>query len=158
MSNPRTSGVGRAYALVLSVIVVLLAACSEQAPPPPPPEPAPSLNCLTVPGVLIREIEEGLTVEGATLRDAAGHVAINLERSFFVAAEVDGPELDGDGDVGVWLVTGLVVLGEQTIQSVPGVATLLSSFEDSSLGSVRVKSDAGGIAEARECLVESRQG
>jgi hypothetical protein len=138
-------------------MVGLLAACSEQAPPPPAPQPAASLNCLTVPDVLLRDIEDGLTVEGATLRDGAGHVAINLERSFFVAAEVDGPELEGDGDVGVWLVTGLVVLGEQTIQSVPGVATLLSSFDDSSLGSVRVKSDAGGISEARECLEISLQ-
>lgn len=144
--------------MAVSAIVGLLAGCTEQAPPPPPPPPAPALVCLTVPDALLRDIEEGLTVEGATLIDEAGHVAIDLERSFFVAAEVDGPELEAAGDVGVWLVTGLVEPGKQTIQSVPGVATLLSSFEDSSLGSVRVKGDAMGIAEALECQELARQG
>ncbi len=70
-----------------------------------PPRQAATEMCIPTPesGALIAE---GLTVQGGgTLRDAyAVPLAPGLNFGFVVAAEIDGPGMEGDGEIGTWAV------------------------------------------------------
>lgn len=66
---------------------------------------APEGDCIEAPEAAAF-IAHGLTVQGGgTLRNAvAVPLADNDEFGYIVAAEIDGPGMEGDGDIGTWAV------------------------------------------------------
>jgi hypothetical protein len=78
--------------LMSSVVVLLLTSCSGGA-----------ARCETVTNTVLGQIAEGLTVTGGgSLRDGSAVRSGDYERVWFIAAEIDGTGIEGDGEVGVW--------------------------------------------------------
>lgn len=72
-------------------------------------------SCEEAPRNTLDDITTGLTAQGATLRSGT---AAALPREFeetplpwryIVAAEIDGPGFEGDGQIATWLVSGITV-------------------------------------------------
>ena len=89
--------------LLLLILAVLLAACSSANTGVPARPTAAVANCIATPESATA-IAEGLTVQGGgTLRDAFAE-ELGFVSGFVVAAEIDGPGMEGDGEVGTWSV------------------------------------------------------
>jgi len=86
------------YILVIMVILaVLLAGCGGSEP----------LRGEPVPADKLAGIESGLNIDTYTLRDGWAVKSEAFKSVYMIAAEIDGPGLDGDGDVGLWASTSL---------------------------------------------------
>ncbi|HEX2204187.1 MAG TPA: hypothetical protein VHG91_12845 [Longimicrobium sp.] len=117
-------------ACLLVPLALLLSACEagpEYAPGESPhvglapPLTDPAEHCLAVPGRMMDFLKGALREEGVTLRNARAYRAGNFVRPFFVAAEIDGPGMEDDGQVATWSATaltpgdGVVVMAEDDL-------------------------------------------
>ena len=104
-------------------------------------------RCESVPAAAVDAIEAGMTVSGGGSLSRAQAVRSNdFEKVWFVAAEIDGPGMEGAGDIGVWVTND--VNGGGTIGAVDGFA---HQFSDWGVRSDVSRSD-DGYSEARACL------
>jgi hypothetical protein len=90
MSTPRD----RLRALV--VVIVLVAGCSSQVA-----DQSPSGLCEAAPAALVTAVSAGL-IAGTSLTGARIVRDPEREDIWLVAAELDGPGISGEGEVGVW--------------------------------------------------------
>jgi len=60
-----------------------------------------------VPSGKLAAIESGLNISTYTLRNGWAVKSEAFKSVYMIAAEIDGPGLDGDGDVGLWASTSL---------------------------------------------------
>ncbi len=67
---------------------------------------------------------------------------------YFVAAEIDSPELAGSGDIAVWATTS--PYGAEAVYSVNEVATRYSDWR--AADAIDVSADDDGVAESRACV------
>ena len=159
----------------LALLLLSLAGCSSatenttgaaaQAPPQTqtPETQAPETQatesdsrCLPVPKALVRGIEEGLTVEGGgTLRNAKAVKSEDFKNVYYVSADIQGPGLEGDDDIGTWATNSLKV-GEGLIIGADEVAREFSDWgaaasPDSPAGQV-IGLQNDGAEESRDCV------
>ena len=83
--------------IVMLVLVGLLVGCSSEA----------ELVCIPVDPAVIKDIATGLDIIGGwTLRDgwAVPNPNPASPGSHYIAAEIDGPGMEGRGEIGVWMM------------------------------------------------------
>jgi hypothetical protein len=126
----------------VALATVALAACGEGAGPD-------SARCSSASDALLQTIADGLTVDGATLTSGFVVRSDQFEDVYMVAAEIDGPGLEGAGDVGVWATNDTA--GGGSILSVADTAKERSSWPIGSESNDELTIMADGAMEAEAC-------
>lgn len=109
-------------------------------------------RCQSVPDGKLQDIKSGLTVDGeGSISDGAAVRSDAFERLYFIAAEIDGPGLEGSGDIGVWASNRLEG-GQGLLMSVSEIAVEFSVFRDGGKTDARVEMADDGAHEAAQCL------
>ena len=116
-----------------------------------------SSRCTGVPRGLVHEIATRLTAQ-ETLRKVRAVRSRRFRRAvWFVSAEIDGPGLDGDHDIGTWAKTGPLAAGGGLILSVDSVfAQVLSGWPSGETTWVGVTMDDDGALASRRCVASGR--
>lgn len=115
-------------------------------------------ECEQVPDATITQITEALTVEGGSIR-AAHQVRSKLYNNIYmVAADIQGPGLDGPDDIGVW-ASGEIQGTDATLSWVNSEARdnteLLGGSQQ---GTTRFTPTAHGIRESIQCVKDELAG
>jgi hypothetical protein len=96
--------------IVVLVLVVLIARVSgagdKTAQAVDPPAAPLSDRCLDVPQNLVNDMATGLAVRGGRLLNAQAVRSKDFKRVYFISAEIDGPGLEGSGEIGTWAKGG----------------------------------------------------
>src|SRR5215212_8047147 len=67
-------------------------------------------RCVSVPTQVLEGIATGLTVDGGGyLRGGKAVKSRDLDDTWFVAADIEGPSLDGADQIGVWATHGITL-------------------------------------------------
>jgi hypothetical protein len=109
-------------------------------------------RCEEVPRALVNTIAGRLTAQ-ERLRNARAVKSGDFKSVWFISAEIDGPGLDGDGEIGTWAKTGPLAVGAGRILSIDTVfAQQLSGWDagDTTYADVTMADD--GAAESRHCV------
>ncbi len=108
-----------------------------------------AVSCRTVGASVVSAIEETLTVDGGgTLRSARAVKSNDFNNVWMLAADIQGPGLDGTGDIGVWAVNSLTSVG--LTYSANNVARAFSQ-----IGPGNTSPTDHGVAEARRCVQDA---
>ena len=144
----------------LAAVVLVLAACSDessdqtQARETPNSEASatPQSRCEKASRGLLRAIAAGLEGSGGkgALKRGAVVRSKDFEKVYMVAAEIDGPGLGGDGDVGVWATNS--PSGDGVIYAVDSVAQEFSDWGDADTTAAQIDQSADGVDNARACV------
>jgi len=146
-------------ALVVSVVVVSCGAVDGPAESAAPAaeavqEDEPPARCESVSEEVVAALASGLTVQGGgTLRDAWAVRSNDFENVYFVAAEIDGPGIEGDGDIGVWTASDPSSPGGH--YSVNAVAKEFSDWGDGGATTAGFSLADDGVSESRDCVRDS---
>lgn len=111
-------------------------------------------RCEPVSRALLDGIETGLTVSGGgSLSSGQAVRSDDFEQVWFVAAEIDGPGLEGDGDIGLW-ATNSVPGGspEGLIFAVDAIAREFSDWGAGGATDAQLSTGDDGASEAVDCL------
>jgi hypothetical protein len=113
-----------------------------------------SSRCESVSRKLLHAITTGLTVSGGgSLSEAAAVRSSDFEKVWFVAAEIDGPGLEGSGDVGIWATNGDPSRRPSgLIFAVDAIAKEFSDWGDGSTADAQLSISDDGAQEAADCL------
>ena len=155
------------FALVLLMVVWLGVACSEEGSSESPavsatarPEIATTTTatstavpsrCVPVSTVFVAELTSSLTVTGGgSLRAAHAVRSEDFENVWFIAAEIDGPGMDGTGDIAIWAtnIEPSSTAPSGSVFAVGGFATEFSVWPEGD-GFSQFDDGAG---EARDCV------
>jgi len=100
---------------------------------------------------LLDAIATGLEVSGGGGRLTRGYVVKSGEfaRVYMVAAEIDGPGLQDDGDVGVWATNSKTPDG--MIFAIDGAAQEFSDWGDGDKTDAAIDQSADGVSRAKDC-------
>lgn len=126
------------------------------------PEAQPEAECLDVPADLLAGIGEGLTVQGGgSLRNGKAVQSADPE-GFLIAADIQGPGLEGPNDIGVWAVNGQLSAAESgLVFAVDGIAREFSEWgaaaaEGSPAANLRdAFRDSPAHEQARDCAEQA---
>ena len=115
-------------------------------------------ECEQVPDATLTQITEALTVDGGSIR-AAHQVRSKLYNNIYmVAADIEGPGLDGPDDIGVW-ASGEIQGTDATLSWVNSEARdnteLLGGSQQ---GTTRFTPTAHGIRESIKCVQDELAG
>jgi hypothetical protein len=144
---------------------LLAASCGggEEAADEAAPEPAEDTEqgggessrdprCTRVPPALVKVIATGLEVQGGgNLRFAQAVKSEDFESVYFVSADIQGPGLDGSGDVGTW-ATNRLAAGGGLIFAVDSVAQEFSDWGDADQTDANITMQDDGAQLSRECV------
>jgi hypothetical protein len=152
-------------ALIVLTCSAALSGCSTTAEEPPPvaeqsqEEAAPArppkaaAECRRVSRAKLAQIEAGLTVSGGgKLRRGFAVKSGDYNRLYFIAAEIDGPGIEGAGDIGLWASNRLEEGG--LTSSVNAVANEFSDWGDGRKTDAQMSQDDAGAGEAVNCARE----
>ncbi|MFL5938166.1 MAG: hypothetical protein ACJ744_05195 [Gaiellaceae bacterium] len=135
----------------VSVPMAVSACGGREAAAPTTTRAATSGACKTAPRALVTVIATRLT-EHETLRDARA-VRSETKRVWFVSAEIDGPGLEGDGEIGTWAKAGPLAPAGGAILAVDTVfAQVLSGWEPGDRTYSDVTMEDAGAEESRACV------
>jgi hypothetical protein len=141
---------------ISALVLLAVAGCGEEPPRAQPAQASAAIECLPVPTALISTIESTLTVRGGgTLRSARAVRSGSHRSAYFVSAEIDGPGMEGDGEIGTWFATNLSG-GSGIILSVPHVATAFSRLGDASKTDADATLSDPGARESQRCVGQPR--
>lgn len=119
---------------------------------------AKSERCLDVPPEIVDTILAGLTVTGGgTLRDAQMVKSSDFEAIWFVSAEIDGSQIEGDGEIGTW-ATNAPKDGYGLTYSVDGYAKEFSDWGDGGKTDANFSMSDDGAEESKDCVRQSGSG
>ena len=109
-------------------------------------------ECEQVPEATLMQISDSLTVDGGSIR-AAYQVRSKLYNNIYmVAADIEGPGLDGPDDIGVW-ASGEIQGTDATLSWVNSEARDNSELlGGSQQGTTRFTPTAHGIRESIQCV------
>jgi hypothetical protein len=158
-------------AVLLASVAVLVVGCTGESTSAPQGEPARTSGeettpveettmetslCEKVPKSLVRAIESGLTVQGGgQLKGAKAVKSNDFESVYYVSAELQGPGLEGSGDIATWATNSLKA-GEGLILAADAVAKEFSDWgADVGEGSAPAETmslDNDGAEESRACV------
>lgn len=117
----------------------------------PAEEEVANSRCEPVDDALVDGISEGLTVDGGgSLRNAQAVRSGDYKKVWFIAADIQGPGLEGSEDIGIWATNSLV--GEGLIMAVGGYATEFSDWGDGGQTDAQLSTSDDGAQEARGCV------
>jgi hypothetical protein len=145
---------------VLSVVAagaLALAGCgsddddrSDEAAGATPERSGPVPACEAASNALLRKIEAGLTVHGGgSLQTGYFTRSRDFDNVYMVAAEVQGPGLEENGDVGVWSTNR--TNGAGLTYAVDPVAQKFSDWGDADEIAAAITVGDDGVARARKC-------
>ncbi len=119
--------------------------------PAEPSAPKKDERCLDVSDYVQGAFIEGLTEgTGATLRGFQAVRSNDFQELYFVAAELEGPGLDGDDEIGVWATNDIeTYMG--SYMSVNGLAQEFSDYPDGDTTDAYVTMSDEGASLAVEC-------
>jgi hypothetical protein len=107
---------------------------------------------------IVKTILAGLTITGGgSLRDAQMVESSNFEAVWFVSAEIDGSQMEGDGEIGTW-ATNAVKDGYGTTYSVDGFAKEFSDWGDGGKTDANLSMSDDGAEESKDCVRLSGSG
>jgi hypothetical protein len=112
------------------------------------PRPTPAPGCFTVSSAVLERISQGL-IPGVTLRNGKAVRSGDYRRVWFVAAEIDGPGIEGSGDVGVWATNSLTEGG--LTFAVGGMAHQFSDWGHGEDTDAAMSISSDGYREAERC-------
>ena len=137
-------------------------AAAAQVHPSPTPEPSPmpeqatsprpDSRCEAVSQAMLDLIDDQLTVDGGSLRNGFAVKSEDYENVYMIAADIQGPGMDDDGQVGVWAANGLEPEGSLIILAVDGLAKEFSDWFDGDQTDAQLSLADDGVDEARECV------
>lgn len=141
----KRAGIG---CLIVTVLVVVgVAITGDGGGDAGLPEP----DCLSVSPAVVEQMEAGLTVQGGgSLSRAMAVRSPDHRQLYYVAADLDGPGLEGPRDVGVWATNSLTSPG--MIMAVGAVAIEFSDWGDGSTTDAATRSTDRAARDARRCL------
>jgi hypothetical protein len=106
--------------------------------------------CEPASDALLRKIEAGLTVHGGgSLQTGYFTRSRDFDNVYMVAAEVQGPGLEDNGDVGVWSTNRTSATG--LTYAVDPVAQKFSDWGDADEIAAAITVGDDGVARARKC-------
>ena len=119
-------------------------------------EPSLSGRCEDASTIASEGIAFGLTVSGGgTLRDAQAVKSDDFENVYFIAAEIDGPGMEGNGDIGLWASNSLEP-GGGLIFAVNGLAKEFSDWGHGDTTDAQITMFDEGADEAKECVSQAQ--
>ena len=107
-------------------------------------------RCRKVPAATKEAIAQGVEA-GLTLGKARAVRSDDFARVFFISAELDGPGLEGEGDVATWMTNRLRGTGK-LIYSVDEIANEFSDWGDGGATDAAFSMSDDGAEESRDCL------
>jgi len=105
-------------------------------------------QCIDISDKAVNRIADGLNTEGISLRGAQAVIAPNRENAYFVTVDLQGPGLEGVGDIAV-LATNDLELG--SVISVDAVANEFFVWPDGRSSDFNFSVSEAGVGGAREC-------
>lgn len=159
--HTNTMGPVRLLPLIAATAAISLAACGEDAgqgsttdAPTRTTTPAATKAkpfCQKASRKLLAAIGAGLQVDGGAGHLKRGSVVKSgdFSKVYIVAAEIDGPGLKGDGDVGVWATNSTTADG--LILAVDSAAKEFSDWGDADKTEAAIDQSADGVSEAEAC-------
>ena len=152
LQSTRTIGTGKGCLLIIAasiVIVIVLSRSGSRQEAAPTPASA----CVRVPPVVVSAIASGLNVDKATLNNAWAVRSTEFQRAFMVSAELDGPGLDGPGDIATWTANALdSTVG--MILAVDNVAHEFSVWPFARETRAEINMSTHGVSASRACVRE----
>jgi hypothetical protein len=122
----------------------------EPEPTEQPTEEEAESRCEPVDDVVVDGISEGLTIEGGgSLRNAQAVKTDDHEDIWFVAADLQGPGLEGSGDIAIWAVNDLEA--PSAVFAVDAVAKEFSDWGEGTRVNDAFGTSDDGAQEARGC-------
>jgi hypothetical protein len=107
-------------------------------------------RCEKVSSALLNAIAEGLTMSGGgTLREGYAVKSKDFSKVYMVAADIQGTEMEGDNEIGVWATNSLD--GSGLILAVDGLAKEFSDWGHGDTTDVNITQSSDGVSEAKEC-------
>ena len=113
-----------------------------------------SSRCEAVSDDLLAAIGSGLDGGGLTLREGQAVRSEEREEVWFVAADIEGPGLEGTSDIAVWATNSLEV-GGGLILSVDALAQEFSVWPDADTTDAEIADTEDGVDEARQCVADA---
>jgi endonuclease YncB( thermonuclease family) len=111
-----------------------------------------ALRCEDVPQALVDGIASGIKPEtGATLRGAQAVRSEDFDKVWFIAADLEGPGLDGPDQIGLWATNSLEA-GSGLIFSVDGTAKEFTDWGDGGQTDAHLSTNDDGASEAKACV------
>ena len=143
------------FLFIFAVLLLAVAACGGETSEREQKEQerlSATGECEQVPEATLTQISESLTVDGGSIR-AAHQVRSKLYNNIYmVAAEIEGPGLDGPDDIGVW-ASGEIQGTDATLSWVNSEARDNSELlGGSQQGTTRFTPTAHGIRESIQCV------
>lgn len=127
----------------VAVGVVILAGCGSEGE-------SSASRCIAVEQTTLSNIAEGLTVSGGgSLRDGWAVRSEDFEQVYFVAAEMDGSGMEGDGEVGLWATNDLA---GGLIFAVNSMAEEFSDWGSGGGTDAELTTSDDGADEALDCV------
>jgi hypothetical protein len=111
---------------------------------------APLTLCKPATTDLMTPLANRLTLEGAGLSNGQIVESAEHENVYFVAAEIDSPQLPNSGDIAVWATTSRH--GGEAIYSVNELAEHYSDWRLVDAGAIEASADDPAAREARACV------
>jgi hypothetical protein len=107
-------------------------------------------SCKPAPKAVLNRIEAGLEVQGGgKLRNGFAVKSADFEKVYMVAADIQGPGLEGNDDVGVWATNSLGAGG--LTHAVDAVAQEFSDWGDADQTDAAITTSDDGVEQARSC-------
>jgi hypothetical protein len=143
---------GPAVAICLTLMASACGGTGSEVAPTAKPATTASSRCHDVPRALVTAIATRLTAQ-ETLRNAQAVKSGELKRVWFISAEIDGPGLQGTGDIGTWAKVGPLAADGGLILSVDSVfAQELSGWPRGDTTYVDATMDDDGAEESHDCV------
>ena len=118
------------------------------------PTPKPATRCVRVSAEKLQSILPLTAAGGGSLRNGWAVKSLDFKNVYFVAAEMDFPGAEGDGEIGVWATNSL----EATVGffSVSSFAVEFSEWGDGSKTDAQLSMSDDGAREAENCVEDSQ--
>lgn len=133
----------RVVALVILFALVVVPAVGAQE----------GTGCEAVPPEVVARVAEGIKPEtGAALRAAQAVRSPDHAQAWYVAADLEGPGLDGGDQIAVWLTNSIMADEPGMLLSVGSMATEFSDWPDGSMTDAQISITDEGAEAAEECV------
>jgi len=102
----------------------------------------------------LQAIESGLNYSGGSLREGWAVKSKDFKSVYFIAAEMDGPGFEGDGDIGLWSSNSL---DNGMIMSINHMAQEFSDWPAGKDTDAEITTFDDGSDEAERCVLSHQK-
>ncbi len=112
-----------------------------------------SARCDDVPSEVVDIPSTGLAVTGGgSVRSVKAVSSTDYQKVWFVSAELEGPGLEGNGDIGTWTTNSLDPAKPAGFLAVDSIANQFSNWTDGRKANPRFGMGDDGAEESRGCI------